>query len=287
VWWLLVGTGTFLTSVAIGVGAKDLLAGPADVASSARGERPSTTTVPPPTTEPSTLPPPVPTTTPTTTVPTTAVPATPPAPLPPTERVTVAPTSALLRDRVFVAGDSLTVQGLAHGPGPQAPADLEVQAGLGWTAANVQAELEAAVATAPVATLVVALGTNDSSLVGADGWTSDDVARFRRLIATPGDGACVVLVLPGHGPSVDPAYAAEVDEARAAMEALAWDRGDTPGVGPTIVVDWQAVIDGQPTLLSPDGIHLSDDPATGTISATSSSARANLYWQGVSQCQSA
>lgn len=191
--------------------------------------------------------------------------------------------SALRGTTVFVAGDSLTFQALAHGPGASAPADLEVHANLGWTAANVQGQLEASVADVPVGTLVVALGTNDSALVGGDGWTSDDTTRFRELILTPEASTCVVLVLPGHGPSIDPAYAAEMDEAREALQALAWERGSAPGEGPTVVVDWQTVIDRQPAVLAGDGIHLAGD-LTGVASPASAATRTSLYWQGVSQC---
>jgi hypothetical protein len=276
-WWLLVGAATLLISLPGGAGARRLLAGTDEDDALASGGAPTDPTAP--TTTPAPPSSPAPTTAPA------PAPAPPPAPaFPATRQASLSLRPALRGRTVFVAGDSLTVQAMAPGPGRTAPRDLEVHAGLGWTAASVQPELDESVAATPIGTLIVALGTNDSSLlVGTDGWTPDDVTQFRRLMSTPEASACVVLVLPGHGAAIDPAYATEMDEARAALRALAWERGTT-GAGPTVLVDWQTVIDRQPTLLAGDGIHLADDPATHAASAASSAARTDLYWQGVRQC---
>lgn len=188
--------------------------------------------------------------------------------------------------RVFVAGDSVTVQATADGLGPGAPADVEVSAWLGWTAEHAQPPLDTAAAARPLDVLVFALGLNDSALrPGADGWTDDDRERFRHMILTPDISACVVLVLPGHGPGIEPQYAAELGEARLALLDLAVERQRMPGAGPTVVVDWQAEVDARPWLLDPDGIHLAADPATGDVAADAASARTSLYWRGVQQCQ--
>jgi hypothetical protein len=189
--------------------------------------------------------------------------------------------------RVFVAGDSLTFTATwDHGPGHGAPADLEWAAWLGWTAADAQSPLDAAVAAqGPVDTLVVALGTNDSSVAdGGDGWTDADLDRFRQLIATAGSGACVVVVLPGHGAGLDPRHAAEMDQARADLAGLADQRRHTAGNGPTVVVDWQATVDAHPELIAADGIHLTPDAGTGEVSADAATARTTVYWRGVDAC---
>jgi hypothetical protein len=200
----------------------------------------------------------------------------------PTTTSTVAPGPG----RVFVSGDSVTVQAMVNGLGPDAPADVEVSAWLGWTAEHAQPPLDAAAATRPVDVLVVALGLNDSALrPGSDGWNDDDRERLRQMIFTPDIGACVVLVLPGHGPGIDAQYAAELGEARMALLELAMERQRVPDAGATVVVDWQAEVDANPALLDPDGIHLPDDPATGEVAADAASARNGLYWQGVQQCQ--
>jgi hypothetical protein len=78
---------------------------------------------------------------------------------------------------VLLVGDSLTFTTFwGHGLGEGAPAELDWSAWLGWTVADVQPQVERAAAANRLDTLVVALGTNDSSLAsgGGDGWTSAD-----------------------------------------------------------------------------------------------------------------
>jgi len=190
-----------------------------------------------------------------------------------------------MSESVFVGGDSLTFTAMwNHGPGEGAPADLTWAAWLGWTTADLQPQLDWAVALGRADTVVLALGTNDSSLSGADGWTATDVTRFQRLIDAPGATACVVIVLPGYGDGVDPLHVIELDEARADLEELANQRGRKAGYGPTVVVDWQAQLDARPDLLADDGIHLAPDPVTGDVLAEAAAARTELYWQGVRAC---
>jgi hypothetical protein len=191
-----------------------------------------------------------------------------------------------LSESVFVGGDSLTFTAMwDRGPGDAAPADLTWAAWLGWTGADVQPRLEAAVARGQADSVVVALGTNDSSPTGDDGWTAADVNRFQQLLDTPPATACVVIVLPGYGHGVDPRHAVELDEARADLQALANDRRQA-GHGPTVVVDWQPQLDARPQLLAADGIHLATDPATGNVTAQAAAARTGLYWQGLKACAS-
>jgi GDSL-like Lipase/Acylhydrolase family len=185
---------------------------------------------------------------------------------------------------VFVGGDSLTFTAMwDHGPGEGAPADLTWAAWLGWTAADVQPQLDSAVANGRADTVVIALGTNDSSLSDGDGWSATDVKRFQQLIDAAPSTACVVIVLPGYGDGVDPQHAAEMDEARGDLNDLA-NSGRNAAQGSTVVVDWQAQLDDRPDLLAADGIHLASDPVTGDVSAEAAAARTNLYWQGVRAC---
>jgi hypothetical protein len=170
--------------------------------------------------------------------------------------------------------------------GEGAPAELDWSAWLGWTVADVQPQVERAAAANRLDTLVVALGTNDSSLAsgGGDGWTSADLERFRRLVFTPPAEACVVIVLPGHGVAMDPSHAAELDQARADLAGLASLRAGMPGYGTTVVVDWQATLDARPDLVGDDGIHLVTDPITALSTADAAAARTGLYWHGVDAC---
>jgi hypothetical protein len=204
---------------------------------------------------------------------------------PPRRTSPTRPAAAQAAGRVFVAGDSLTLQTAISGALTAVPPDLEVAAGMGWTTAEAQPPLDAALAEGPVDTLVVALGTNDSSLVeGAEGWTTGDLERFRQMIYTPDIGACVVLVLPGLGPGPDARYAAEMAEARAALRQLAEERHLVPDAGPTVVVDWQTEVDRHPEVMASDGVHLAGDES-GAAYAGSAAARLDLYWTGVQKCQ--
>jgi hypothetical protein len=51
-----------------------------------------------------------------------------------------------------------------------------------------------------------------------------------------------------------------------------------------VVVDWHAEVAARPEIISPDGIHLAQDPATGFISTQAATARTALYWDGVAAC---
>jgi hypothetical protein len=191
---------------------------------------------------------------------------------------------------VTVVGDSLTqTAAYLYGPGEGAPPEVEMLAWQGWTAADAQPDLEAAVAAGRADTVVLALGTNDSSVAaGRDGWSAADVERFRQLLATPAPSACVVVVLPGYGAGIDPSHAAEMEKARTDLVGLADERrhlrASDPNVGATVVVDWQAELTAHPQLLNPDGIHLAQDPANSLISADAAAARTGLYWRGVASC---
>jgi hypothetical protein len=189
--------------------------------------------------------------------------------------------------RVLVLGDSLTFTAVhPYGNGPDAPADVEVVAGFGWTAVEAQPGLDAAVLARPVDTLVVALGTNDAAPEpGGDGWGPADADRLRRLVGTVADTACVVLVLPGHGPGIGAVHATEMAEARRDTLAVAADREAGDWYGPTVVVDWQAVLDAEPALAAPDGIHVVG-PVDGLADPHAADVRRRLMWSGVDGCAS-
>ncbi|HEX8804226.1 MAG TPA: hypothetical protein VF743_08530 [Acidimicrobiales bacterium] len=179
---------------------------------------------------------------------------------------------------VDVAGDSLTIQAIfAHGYGVDAPEDLQIIANIGWRAIDAQPDVSDHAAHGRPATLVVALGTNDSEPTSNGGWDGADVTAFRTLLNTPHPSACVVVVLPGMTSAAPAAHRAELVEARQALVALANERPRT------VLVDWQAVVDAHPEYIGPDGIHLrwTDE---GPADPEAAAARTALYWSGVRAC---
>jgi len=195
---------------------------------------------------------------------------------------------------VHVLGDSITIQAFyGHGYGVGAPGDLMVTAGLGWRVQEVQPDATAQAALRRPEIQLVALGTNDSGVVfGGDGWTTADLDRTTTLLNTPHRRACKVLVTPGYGPGVNPAQAVQIDEAVTDMVALDQSRIDV------VSVSWQDVINANPGIIDPDGIHLAS-PQTNemqdfalesankvaVVTPQAAGLRAQLYWQGVSACQ--
>jgi hypothetical protein len=157
---------------------------------------------------------------------------------------------------VELVGDSITFQAFwYHGFLSTAPdqAHLDVWSWLGWQVPDVQPHVTQQAALRKPETLIVALGTNDSSVLtqyGQDGWTQADLQRFRTLINTVHPDTKVALVLPGYGPGINPAHAAQMDLAKQQLTALAAERPHT------IVVSWQDKIDADPGIMDPDGIHL-------------------------------
>lgn len=168
--------------------------------------------------------------------------------------------------------------------GAGAPPNVSWNAWLGWTVADAQQPLDAAVQEGRAGTVVVALGANDSSVKeGADGWSPDDVARFRRLFDTVPRSSCLVVVLPGYAPGIDAAHAAELEAAHFDLRGLATTR-EQVATAPTVVVDWQQVVDAHPNLIHADGVHLARDPVTDDATPDAAGALAALYWQGIDAC---
>lgn len=174
---------------------------------------------------------------------------------------------------VDVAGDSLTIQAFYNGGfGEGAPSDLDVIADNGWTVGNAQRRVDANILAGRPSVLVVAFATNDAH-PWHGGWTSSDVAAFRRMMSAPHPSACVVLVLPGWGAGASIEHGYHMHQARSALSRLARERPRT------VVVDWLPVLQAHPEYLRPDGIHLSGLAAWH--------ARSALYWQGVAGCPAA
>jgi len=191
---------------------------------------------------------------------------------------TPTPTPTPTPGSVDVAGDSLTIQTFfRYGLGRNAPTDVHVIAGLGWKVGDVQPGLTADAAAGRPATLIVALGTNDSHPVHGFGWGGEDADAFRALMNTPHASACVVVVLPGYGAGITPAWRTEMDEARGALNFLALQRG-----GRTVVVDWMPIVQAHPDYLMDDGVHLRQ--VDDVVDARAADARAQLYWSGMAAC---
>jgi hypothetical protein len=123
---------------------------------------------------------------------------------------------------------------------------------------------------------VYALGLNDAAM--PEGWTTRDFDNMVRVLNTLDPATCEVIVLPGVGAVVQGQYRAEIEEARVAMYLLGVSRGAE-------LVDWQPIVDADPSLLRADGIHLRDDPSGVRRSDPSAAAtRRQLYLNGVAQC---
>lgn len=167
-------------------------------------------------------------------------------------------------------GDSNTVLMEGAGPGWRAGApagsDLVVDAKAGAVLSTFQPALAARVAGGRPEILVVAVGTNNARL----GWGPADEADFVELLSTPLPSACVVVVLGGYGPTLEPATGAAIDAAKVRMRHLAQAR---PG---TVVVDWGPVAEAHPEYLAPDGIHLASAAAVDAV--------ADVAWDGVARC---
>lgn len=116
----------------------------------------------------------------------------------------------------------------------------------------------------------------------ADGvWsTADHNAMFAMVFASE---ACTVVVTPGYRPGLP--YATTLEQAEVDIRAMAAQRA---GLGfPTVVVDWQPIVDANPGFLqpAPDYVHLTDDPSGNTTEATDAdSAYTGLIREGLADC---
>jgi hypothetical protein len=209
--------------------------------------------------------------------------------------------NAPIPGKVIVVGDSVTQQAFdPDGDGTNsyttnAPADRNIFAKMGWTTKDVQTTVNNYSIFRHPQKLVVAVGLNDASTFFSDGWTADDLTRFRTLLNTPNANTCIALVLPGHAETGSTSWfnswAAQIDEARADLITLAAERPRT------VIIDWQTVIDEHPEYVDEDGIHLLTphtspmedlmDASAGqmnTVDPAAAEARQNFYWDGVAQC---
>jgi hypothetical protein len=131
----------------------------------------------------------------------------------------------------------------------------------------------------PTAPVVLADVEHNGARDGA--WsTADRNAEFAMIFASE---ACTVIVTPGYRPGLP--YAATLEQAEADIRAMAAQRA-TLGY-PTVVVDWQPIVNAHPEYLqpAPDYVHLTDDPSGGTTEATDAdSAYTGLIRDGLAAC---
>jgi hypothetical protein len=219
--------------------------------------------------------------------------------------VTVKLNNPPLPGKVIVVGDSVTQQAFdpnADGVNTytaSAPGVVNVGfkqfSHMGWDVADVQATMEQHAVVRWPQKFVVAMGLNDAGTLFSDGWTVDDLNRFRTLINTVHPNACVAIVLPGHGATgATPwfsAWAAQIDEARVDLAGLVNERPHT------MVFDWQDVINDHPEYVDEDGIHLltpyttpNEDLALAAqdqlaqVDPVAAAARQDFYWDAAAQC---
>jgi hypothetical protein len=178
----------------------------------------------------------------------------------------------------MVAGDSVTVQAAVYGSDYVGAADTQNTIGLGWKAATANPGIRAAVYNPDRSpeTLAVAFGMNDR-----DGnlWdTSERNAMFADVF-TPDPAAKVVLVLPwalDNDAHDGPRYPEAVADIRDGLVRLADARN---GLGSrTVVVDWRPIVEADPAVLGPDGVHL--NTATPETAAHAANAYGGMMAAG-------
>lgn len=184
---------------------------------------------------------------------------------------------------VDVVGDSITVQALVAGT-QAGPDDVVTHAGLGWTAADVAPWVDAQVDGGRPETLVIALGSNDAALRNG-GWTWADVATWVDLVNAPHEDACVAVLLPAVGDGADPAYAAQIDEARHGIVTVL--QHHRTGDGPTVVEDWADWTTTTPGVLADDGLHLAPGDGPHGIDPAAADTRLAATWSAAAACEGA
>lgn len=148
-------------------------------------------------------------------------------------------------NRVFIAGDSLTVQTAITGGA--IPTDWDVVSGLGWQAEHVQPHLEDRV-TDPLRSpgvLVIALGQNDA---GPDGLSQQDKNQFAALEGAVHPDTRVAWVLPWSSTPADRVQR---------LEDFRGYVGRYVATHPACIVDWMPIAQAHPEYLDVDGTHLS------------------------------
>jgi len=190
---------------------------------------------------------------------------------------------------IDIVGDSISTQAYwgrsaeYDAQGRPANADVLHDEWAGRVFADAQPAATQRAADGRPAIMVIALGTNNAGAYSS-GWGPDDEADFNRLLFTPSSSACVVVILPGYivrGPNTpDLLTQYSMHQAHEAMKAKAAQRPRT------IVVDWQAIISANPSIIGPDGIHLaSDAKLSGDLAnPAAANAWAKMMWDGVARC---
>lgn len=201
------------------------------------------------------------------------------APVQPSEATTDQP--APHAGSVTIAGDSITLQTTLTGA--SWPGAL-VHAGLGWQVADAWPYVYNDATQGHDQVFVYALGMNDAS-PDTGGWTMDDVWAMRYMLAIPPiPGSCEVIVLPGSGVGMSQAHKDALVQERVWAKYVITPEKIQAG-RKVVVVDWQSVIDADPSVVAPDGIHLKPDPAGPFgLSQHAGDARKALYQQGIDGC---
>jgi hypothetical protein len=182
--------------------------------------------------------------------------------------------------RIIVVGDSVTEQAYGYLGGWQgAPSpDVVKVAGSGWDLDDAEPGYAQAVAEGTPDITVLALGPNDANPSNG-GWDLYDLANFYDFLnTTVPTGTCVVIELPRYKSGFPPAWATQLDEARADLIDLASPGGHTAPPTDRFVVleDWRMRTAPHPELLASDGIHLASNQAA--------TERQQDYWDGARRC---
>lgn len=173
---------------------------------------------------------------------------------------------------VDVAGDSVSAQAFGYTtarPGVTARANTEMVR-YGWGCHDVEARLRQHIAARRPEILIWALGPNDAN-PATGGYELSDLACWAGAFEDTHPETCIVVVLPGYGAGIAPAWAREIDEARGYVPQTLAGRANT------VTVDWQPIVDQHPEYMQADGIHKGN--------AAAAAARLALYDLGARQCE--
>jgi len=128
---------------------------------------------------------------------------------------------------------------------------------------------------------IIALGNNDATW---DGWDQTDVENFQTLVGLASVKTCVALMLPGYSAAFSPEGQVMLDLARDGVRGIANDRAATGS--PTVIVDWQAYIDADPSIIAADGLHLASEGPNheGPVLEHARQARISALLEGIDAC---
>lgn len=161
-------------------------------------------------------------------------------------------------------GASIMAQGEAVGADYH---DAYVVHRSGQTASSVQPEVSEAAANGQITRLVINdFAINNAALPseGGDGWTQSDVNEYFALMWT--GPFCVVVGAVTYTPGLDPAWAAEIDEANQALAALV-DERNSAGYPTVLETTWRDAVAAHPEYIVDDHLHLATPEAADEYAA--------------------